>query len=146
MTEYRKKRLSDPDIYNVEIECMNDGEIESLLHECVVDYRQYHLRDLDVPLSQPEAEKLQKKAKVAWDTLTAAFGTSAGCTEVRFRDRAVAIDEIQREVCAWKDDIIWPVGFNAPGVVIHSAAPEDCVSRIDTFLSGRIWPFVKVVR
>ncbi|OBT77048.1 hypothetical protein VF21_02905 [Pseudogymnoascus sp. 05NY08] len=136
-TEYRKKRTSDPDVYNVEIECMNDGEIDGLLRQSVVDYRQYHLRDLDHPLANSEEEILQKKAKVAWDTLTAAFGNTPGCTEVRFQDRAISIDYIQREVCAWKDGIQWPVGFNAPGVLIHSAVPEDCVSGIDTFLSGR---------
>ncbi|OBT66790.1 hypothetical protein VE03_03995 [Pseudogymnoascus sp. 23342-1-I1] len=145
-TEYRKKRTSDPDVFNVEIECMNDGEVEGLLRQCVVDYRQYHLRDLDHPLANSEEEALQKKAKVAWDTLAAAFGNTPGCTEVRFQDQAISIDYIQREVRAWKDGIQWPVGFNAPGVLIHSAVPEDCVSRIDTFLSGRIWPFVKVVR
>ncbi|KFY43837.1 hypothetical protein V494_01801 [Pseudogymnoascus sp. VKM F-4513 (FW-928)] len=145
-TEYRKIRASDPDVYNVEIECMNEGEIEGLLQQCVVDYRQYHLRDLDHPLANSEEELLQKKAKVAWDTIAAAFGNTPGCTERRFRDQAISIDYIQREVRTWKDGIQWPVGFNAPGVLIHSAVPEDCVSRIDNFLSGRIWPFVKVVR
>ncbi|OBT38703.1 hypothetical protein VE00_10646 [Pseudogymnoascus sp. WSF 3629] len=145
-TEYRKKRTSDPDVYNVEIECMNDGEIDGLLRQCVVDYRQYHLRDLDHPLANSEEEVLQKKAKVAWDTLMAAFGNTPGCTEVRFQDQAISIGYIHREVRAWKDSIQWPVGFNAPGVLIHSAVPEDCVSGIDAFLSGRIWPFVKVVR
>ncbi|OBT49128.1 hypothetical protein VE00_00035 [Pseudogymnoascus sp. WSF 3629] len=145
-TEYRKKRMSDPDAYNVEIECMNDGEIEGLLRQCVVDYRQHHLPDLDSPLDSSEAEALKKKAKIAWDTLTAAFGNTPGCTEERFRDQAISTDYIQREVHAWKNGIRWPAGFNAPGVLIHSAIPEDCVTRIDTFLSGRIWPFVKVVR
>lgn len=138
--------MSDPDVYNVEIECMNSGDIEGLLRQCVVDYRQYHLRDLDHPLANSEEEVLKKKAEVAWDTLTAAFGNTPGCSEVRFRDQAISIDHIQREVRSWKDGIQWPVGFNDPGVLIHSAVPEDCVSRIDTFLSGRIWPFVKVVR
>ncbi|KFZ11693.1 hypothetical protein V502_07457 [Pseudogymnoascus sp. VKM F-4520 (FW-2644)] len=109
-TEYRKKRTSDPDVYNVEIECMDAGEIE------------------DHPLANSEEEVLQKMAKVAWDTLTAAFGNTPGCTEVRFRDQAISIDYIQREVRSWKDGIRWPVGFNAPGVLIHSAVPEDCVS------------------
>ncbi|KAL5349513.1 hypothetical protein ACLOAV_005808 [Pseudogymnoascus australis] len=145
-TEYRKKRISDPDAYNVEIECMNDGEIEGLLRQCVVDYRQHHLPDLDSPLVSSEAEALENKAKIAWDTLTAAFGNTPGCTEERFRDQAISTDYIQREVHAWKNGIRWPAGFNAPGVLIHSAIPEDCVTRIDTFLSGRIWPFVKVVR
>jgi hypothetical protein len=138
--------MSDPDAYNVEIECMNDGEIEGLLRQCVVDYRQHHLPDLDSPLDSSEAEALKKKAKIAWDTLTAAFGNTPGCTEERFRDQAISTDYIQREVHAWKNGIRWPAGFNAPGVLIHSAIPEDCVIRIDTFLSGRIWPFVKVVR
>ncbi|OBT58322.1 hypothetical protein VE04_00743 [Pseudogymnoascus sp. 24MN13] len=145
-TEYRKKRTSDPDAYNVEIECMDEGEIDGLLRQRAVDHGQYHLRDLDHPLANSEEEVLQKKAKVAWDTLMAAFGNTPGCTEVRFQDQAISIDYIQREVRAWKDGIQWPVGFNAPGVLIHSAVPEDCVSGIDTFLRGRIWPFVKVVR
>lgn len=125
---------------------MNEGEIEDLLQQSVVDYRQYHLRDPDHPLPSSEEEILQKKAKVAWDTLRAAFGNTPGCTEVRFQDQAISLEYIQREVRAWKDGIHWPVGFNSPGVLIHSAVPEDCVRRIDTFLSGRIWPFVKVVR
>lgn len=33
--------MSDPDAYNIEIECMNDGEIEGLSRQCVVDYRQF---------------------------------------------------------------------------------------------------------
>src|SRR5690349_9284495 len=125
---------------------MDDGEIEGLLRQCVVDYRQYHIQDPQAALGHSEEEVLRKKAKVAWDTLTAAFENRDGCTEARFRDQAVAIEEIQRDVSRWKDGIRWPVGFNAHGVVIHSAAPEDCVREIDHFLSGRIWPFVKVVR
>ncbi|KFX86752.1 hypothetical protein V490_08886 [Pseudogymnoascus sp. VKM F-3557] len=135
ITEYRKKRLSDPNTYNVEIECMNDGEIEGLLRQCVVDYRQHHLPDLDFPLTSSEAELLKKKAEIAWDTLTAAFGNTPGCTEERFRDQAISTDYIQREVHTWKNGIRWPAGFNAPGVLIDSAIPEDCVARIDTFLS-----------
>ncbi|KFY22450.1 hypothetical protein V493_06579 [Pseudogymnoascus sp. VKM F-4281 (FW-2241)] len=129
-TEYRKKRASDPDVYNVEIECMNEAEIAGLLRQCVVDYRQYHLRDLDLPLANSEEEVLQKKAKVGWDTLTAAFGNTPGCTEERFRDQVISIDYLQREVRTWKDGIQWPVGFNTPGVLIHSAIPEDCCDNI----------------
>lgn len=125
---------------------MNGDEIEGLLRQCVVDYRQYHLRDQDDVLILSEQEELLKKAKIAWDTIEAAFGSRPGCSEARFRDHTVATDEIQEDVRAWKDEIHWPERFNAPGVIIRSAVPEECVRRIDEFLSGRIWPFVKVVR
>ena len=98
---------------------MNQGEIGGMLRQCVVDYRQYHLRDPDYPLSNSEEELLQKKAEVAWDTLKTAFGNTPGCTEGRLRDRAISIDYIQREVRTWKDGIQWPEGFNTPGVLIQ---------------------------
>jgi hypothetical protein len=147
VTEYRKKRESDNAAYTVEIECMGDREMEDLLQQSVVDYRRYHLldqNDNEGPDSS-EVEQLRVKAKLAWDHLTAAFEGRDGCTEVLFQNAGVSTDEITRMVLGWKEQIVWPAGFNTRAAILTADNVPDCVARIEEFLKAWMWPFIKVV-
>jgi hypothetical protein len=127
---------------------MENQEVEALLLQSIVDYRRYHLLDLngsEAPDSA-EVEQLQVKAKQAWDTLIAAFEDCDGCTEVFFQNAGISTDEITRTVLEWKDQIIWPAGFNTRAAVLTADNVPDCVDRIDEFLKPWMWPFIKVVR
>jgi hypothetical protein len=65
---------------------------------------------------------------------------------VAFRNADTEIDRIQRLVLGWKDELVWPAGFNIDGTVLRADAAADCVTRIDEFLASWMWPFVKVMR
>ncbi|RFU26950.1 hypothetical protein B7463_g9389, partial [Scytalidium lignicola] len=146
-TEYRKKRESDSALYTIEIECMNSDEIEDLLRQSVIDYRRYHVQERESETTDhTQEEQLQIKAKVAWDTLKAAFEDRDGCTEILFQNPNVSTDELQDQVLRWKEDIVWPAGFNAQMTVLEAEEAENCVNQIDQFLRQRIWPFIKLVQ
>jgi len=148
VTEYRRKRDSDNAAYTVEIECMGNREIQDLLLQSIVDYRRYHLLDRNHS-EGPDSEEigqLQEKAKVAWDILVAAFEDRDGCTEVLFQNAGISTDEVTRMVLGWKDQIIWPAGFNTRAAVLTADNVPDCVTRIEDFLGAWMWPFIKVVR
>ncbi|RDL41569.1 uncharacterized protein BP5553_01548 [Venustampulla echinocandica] len=144
VTEYRKKRETDAAAYTAEIECMNDGEIEDLLRQCVVDYRRYHLLEPG-SVDGPVEEQLRRKAQVAWNILETAFGDRPPF-QIRFQSRDVDIDDIHRVVLGWKNEIVWPANFNTQRIVITTANGDDCVLQINRYSGGRIWPFIKVVR
>jgi hypothetical protein len=147
VTEYRKKRESDNAAYTVEIERMGEREIDDLLRQSVVNYRRYHLRDQNNSEgSEPgEVEHMRNQAKVAWDTLIAAFENQA-CTEVLFQNPGISTEEIIRMVLGWKDQIRWPAGFNAGVAVLPADIAGDCVNQLDRFWSPWMWPFIKVIR
>lgn len=145
VTEYRHKRDSDQSSYTLEVDRLDDREIEELLRQLVVDYRQYHLRAADTFDDVVEAE-LEKKARLAWDTLKAAFGGRAECTELFLRDVESDVDHVQREILRWKNELRWPAGFNAHGTIIGCATPAACQARVEEYLAGSLWPFIKVMR
>jgi len=129
VTEYRRKRDSDNDSYSVEIERVGNQEMEDLLRQSVVDYRRYHLLDRNgnERLSDGEEEQLRLKAKQAWDTLIAAFEGRDGCTEVLFQNARMSTDELTRMVLEWKDQIIWPRGFDTRTTILTADNVDDCI-------------------
>jgi hypothetical protein len=146
VTEYRRKRGSDNAPYTVEIERVGNPEMEDLLRQSVVDYRRYHLLDGSDGLSGGEVEQLRMKAKQAWDTLIAAFEGHDGCTEVLFQNARMSTEELTRLVLEWKDQIIWPEGFDARTTILTADNVDDCGTRLAESLLKWMWPFIKVVR
>lgn len=63
-----------------------------------------------------------------------------------FRNPGTEIDHIQQLVLGWKDELVWPAGFNTDRTVLRADAAADCVARIDEVLALWMWPFVKVMR
>ena len=127
---------------------MGNPEMEDLLRQSVVDYRRYHLLDRNDSegLSGSEVEQLRVKAKQAWDTLVAAFGGRDECTEVLFQNARMSTDELTRMVLEWKDQIIWPGGFDTRTTVRTADNVDDCVDLLAESLLIWMWPFIKVVR
>jgi hypothetical protein len=145
VTEYRHRRDSDQSNYTLEVDRLDDHEIEELLRQVVVDYRQFHLREADTFDEVAEAE-LEKKARLAWDTLNTAFGGRVECTELFLRDTQTDVDIVQQEVLRWKNELRWPPGFNAHGATIDCATAASCQARVEEYLAGSLWPFIKVIQ
>lgn len=129
----------------MEIDCMEEEDIAALLRQLLVDYRRYHLRQQG-QYDATEEEDMHKRARLAWDTLRAAFGTRAECTEAFLGDRNNTSDEVQRHVLAWKAELIWPENFNVSGTVIRARTTDDCIRQAEQFFEGHFWPFIKVIR
>jgi len=127
---------------------MEHQEIEGLLRQSVTDYRRYHLlgQNGSERSSSDEEEHLQVKAKLAWDTLVAAFGHHEGCTEILFKNAGIPNEELTSMVLGWQNEIIWPAGFHTSATLRTADNVSDCVARIGEFLEERLWPFIKVVR
>lgn len=124
---------------------MSDHEIEELIRQSVVDYRRYHLR-VEGTVESDEEGELEKKSRIAWDTLRAAFGSRAECTEPFLADAQDDVGHIQQEVIRWKNELRWPPGLAVHGAVISSTTAEACKARIKEYLVGSLWPFIKVMR
>ena len=124
---------------------MDDQEMEDLLRQAVFDYRLYYLR---TPGTYDDATErdLEKKARMAWDTIKAAFGQRPECTEAFFQDEQTDVNHIHREVFRWKNELRWPPEFNAQGAVIRSQTAEACQASAQRCLAGFLWPFIKVMR
>jgi hypothetical protein len=148
VTEYRRKRDSDNAPYTVEIERVGNPEMEDLLRQSVVDYRRYHLLDQNdsEELGGGEVEQLRVKAKQGWDTLFAAFEGRDGCTEVLFKNAHMSTEELTRMVFEWKDQIIWPEGFDTRTTILTADNVDDCTGQLAESLLKWMWPFIKVVR
>jgi hypothetical protein len=78
--------------------------------------------------------------------LRAAFGHRAECTELFLRDPQIDNDHILQEVRRWKNELRWPPDFAAQGTAIGSATTRACQKRIEEYLAGSLWPFIKVMR
>jgi hypothetical protein len=145
VTEYRHKRETDQTMYTLEVDRMDNQEMEDVLRQVILDYRLYHLR---APGTFDDATErdLEKKARLAWDTINAAFGQRAECTEAFFLDAQMDISHIHREVFRWKNELRWPPEFNAQGAVIRSHTAEACQTSVQRCLGGSLWPFIKVMR
>lgn len=72
VTEYRHRRETDPTMYTLEVDRMDNQEVEDLFRQVVFDYRLCHLRAPGI--YDATKRELEKKARLAWDTRKAAFG------------------------------------------------------------------------
>ncbi|KAH8653995.1 hypothetical protein BGZ60DRAFT_159006 [Tricladium varicosporioides] len=149
VTEYRQKRPCDTAPFTIEVQCMEDQEIQDLLQQCIVDYRRYHLLDrsgIEAP-ERSEIERLGAKAKLAWDTILAAFGDYNECCEERFQDPHNETDAIILMVLGWKDQIPWSQnGLHNRITSLTATEEKQCSIQIEECLKSLKWPFIKVVR
>jgi hypothetical protein len=122
--------------------------MDDLLRQCVVDYRQYHLRDpnLDQAHESGEIERLRLKARQGWGTLTGAFGNRHDCTEELFRSADFSTEEVIRWVFEWRDQIIWPAEFDACRAVCTAESDGGYEAELTRLLKAWMWPFIKVAR
>ncbi|PGH26649.1 hypothetical protein AJ80_01594 [Polytolypa hystricis UAMH7299] len=147
VTEYRRKRASDSAAFTIEIDCLDNQEIEELLHQIIVDYRRYHARSSS-SLQDEEGDELRQlrvKAQWAWDTLKAVFEDQ--CTEeAYFKNPNIEINELHRLVQGWKTTLDWPAEFNNRGATLTAVNPAECEAKIERYLKPWMWPFIKTTR
>jgi len=142
------KRDHDNATYTLEIERMGNQDMSELLRQSVIDYRQYHLRDLEDNRGSEggEVETLRQKADEAWDTLKAVFHDQNDLTQQLFQDADLSTDDLIEIVFDWKNQIPWPAEFDT-GVAVRTAEDEDaCASALRDLLAEWMWPFIKVTR
>jgi hypothetical protein len=148
VTEYRLKRREHTSKYTIEIDRMTDREIEEQLRELLWSYRYFHIADLDDKgINADEQRRLEDRSKLAWDTLQAAFGTRRELTELYLQDNSVGAEErIQQQLRSWTNEFQWPGGLHGSGWLGSANTVEECNMKTQQFLTGNLWPFIKVIR
>lgn len=127
---------------------MTDVEIEEQLRELLWSYRNFHLSDLDDKgLTADEQKRLEKQSKLAWDTLKAAFGSRRELTEEYLKDSSAGAEErIQHQLRLWTKGLQWPGDSLQSGWLGSADTVEECNRKTQQFLTGNLWPFIKVIR
>jgi hypothetical protein len=127
---------------------MTDHEIEEQLRELLWSYRCFHISDLDDKgITADEQKRLEDQSKLAWDTLKAAFGSRRELTESYLRDTSDGAEErIQQQLTSWTNALQWPGNSNESGWLGDANSVEECKSKTQQFLTGNLWPFIKVIR
>jgi hypothetical protein len=148
VTEYRLRQPQHKANYTIEIDCMTETEIEEQVEELLWSYRQFHLCDLDAKdFTADELRRFDEESKVAWDTLKAAFGTKAELTEEYLRDSSDgAAERIQAQLKEWTKQLHWPAELKHGGWLGTADTAKECNNEARQFLTGSLWPFVKVIR
>jgi hypothetical protein len=127
---------------------MTDKEIEEQLRELLWSYRYFHISDLDDKgMTADEQTQLEAQSKLAWDTLQAAFGSKRELTEVYLQDTSAGAEErIQQKLKLWTDQLQWPGGEHESSWVRTAETVDECNKQTQYFLTGNLWPFIKVIR
>ncbi|CZR67592.1 uncharacterized protein PAC_17491 [Phialocephala subalpina] len=148
VTEYRLRKRGQSAKYTIEIDHMTDVEIEEQLRELIWSYRNFHLSDLDDKgFTADEQKRLEDQSKLAWDTLKAAFGSRRELTEEYLKDPSAGAEErIQQQLRLWTNGLQWPVDSLQSGWLGSADTVEECNRKTQQFLTGNLWPFIKVMR
>lgn len=130
---------------------MTNKEIEEQLRELLWSYRNFHLWDLEKEgsdLRTLEAQQqLEKKAKIAWDTLNSAFGSSKELTEKYLQDKSDGAEErIHKQLKLWTDSLVWPADTDQNKWQGTAESVEEYEETVGQFLAGNLWPFIRVIR
>lgn len=148
VTEYRLRKQEHTSKYTIEIDRMTDIEIEEELRELLWSYRYFHIYDLDEKeITADEQNRLEDQSKLAWDTLRAAFGSKRRLTHAYLQDSSVGAEErIQQTLKSWTTELQWPGDSYESGWVGSADTVEECNRKTQQFLTGNLWPFIKVIR
>jgi hypothetical protein len=148
VTEYRLRKQGQTAKYTIEIDRMTDHEIEGQLRELLWSYRCFHLFDLDDKgMTADDQKLLEDQSKVAWQTLKAAFESKSELTEEYLRDNSAgAEDKIHQQLQLWADVLQWPEGSYESGWQGIANTADECKEKIKPFLTGNLWPFIKIIR
>ena len=127
---------------------MTDREIEEQLRELLWSYRCFHISDLDDKgMTADEQKRLEDQSKLAWDTLKAAFGSNEELTETYLRDTSAGAEErIQQQLTLWTNALQWPGDLYESEWVGSADTVDECKRKTQQFLTGNLWPFIKVIR
>jgi hypothetical protein len=127
---------------------MTNSEIDEQLRELFWSYRCFHISNLDSKeMTMDQQQLLEKRSKLAWDTLQAAFGSKEGLTEAYLKDISSGADErIRLQLITWTKELQWPEGFNESMWRASANTVEEVQKKMEQSLSGSLWPFITVVR
>ena len=126
---------------------MTDSEIKEQLRELLWSYRSFHIRDPDDKGMRADEEKMESKAKLAWNTLKAVFGSRRELTETYLKDSSEgAEDRIQQQLKLWTESLQWPGNSHQNGWLRSAETREEYKKQMQPFSTGTLWPFMKVIR
>jgi hypothetical protein len=148
VTEYRLRKYEHVARYTIEIDRMTETEIAEQLQELLWSYRQFYTCDLnDKDVTADERNKLEEQSKIAWDTLKEAFGHQHILTESYLKDTTDgAAERIRSKLEEWTHQLEWPAEAEVDGWLGSAEGPEECNMKTQQFLTGNLWPFIKVIR
>jgi hypothetical protein len=148
VTEYRHRKQEQKARYTVEIDCMTDDEIDDLLRELIWSYRQFYLCDLDERgVTLDEQKRLEEQSKLAWDTLQGAFGSNENLTEEYLQDQSDGAEKrIETQLICWREELQWPFDSTERKWLGTAETVDEYNEKTRDFLSGNLWPFIKVIR
>lgn len=121
-------------------------EISEHLKTLLWSYRLFHDPHIrgDSPL--PEQSRLENQSRIAWETLSAAFGSRNLLTESFLQDTTVgAEDRICQQLAAWTDELQWPQD-SADGWYGSANTMEELSELMEPFVDSSLYPFIKVIR
>jgi hypothetical protein len=127
---------------------MTNEEIDEQLRELLWSYRQFYLCDLDKEgTTADEQRRLQEQSRLAWDTLQAAFGSKGTLTEEYLQDSSDGAEKrVEAQLKLWTKQLQWPAEVENGGWLGTADTVEECNMKTQRFLSGNLWPFVKIIR
>ncbi|KKZ62214.1 hypothetical protein EMCG_03352 [[Emmonsia] crescens] len=146
VTEYRYSLRHHTSAYVVEVEYLNDDELRTELGQLLDDYR--CLYSPETPTLEDEILRdVQIQSATAEATLTAAFGDQPNWDTGSLRDfnkggRDIALAYLEN----WATTLQWPDGARDGNWSATANCSQHCRRLIEEFMTGSIWPFVKVVR
>lgn len=129
----------------VEVEYLNDDELRTELGQLLDDYR--CLYSPETRLEDEVPRDVQIQSATAEAALTAAFGDQPNWDTGSLRDfnangRDIALAYLQN----WATTLKWPDGARDGNWSATANCSQHCRRLIEEFMTGSIWPFVKVVR
>jgi len=148
VTEYRLRKREHTAKYTIEIDRMTEEEIDEQLKEVLWSYRQFYLCKFDsMSITLDEQRKLEDQSKVAWDTLQAAFGIKSSLTKEFLIDNSDGAEpRIRKQLEDWAHQLHWPAQTQSGGWLGSADTSEECEKKTRQFLTGNLWPFIKVIR
>lgn len=141
VTEYRLCKREHVAKYTFEVDCMTDDEIDDQLRELVWSCRQHSSHE---HATEDDINKLNEQAKVARDTLQAAFGSRENFNELITNIPRGAEEEIPKQLRSWIDES-WPSEKRNDGWSGTAETVNEYHKKTKKFLDNH-WPFVKVIR
>ena len=147
VTEYHQKHMGQSPPIAIEVESMSGSEIEGLIRELLVSYRQLYFPDVENDASPKEYKHYVVESEHAWSALEAAFGDHPEFNKDLLRDQSSGADHrLVTQLLRWAESLVWPEGSSNGVWKSVAETAEDCCAQTSVFMEDTTWPFTKIIR
>jgi hypothetical protein len=160
--EYHQKRKHQTSPIDITVEFYFGEALEEIVTEMAWSCRVYRLqkeKESDQTLTESEKEEtdlknLERESEAAAAALTVAFGHHEGFTEEFLYDdlSEEGYDRVNQQLLAWAHAIEWPsseMTTTQGGSGVWQASVNDareCTGITRDIMTGKLWPFTKVIK